>query len=143
MSQLDIGGFSVADSNEGKASLPKAIVGAIGGALVMGIVYGVVGKFVAEFQYLAVAVGAVSGLAAMKLGGGRSIIAGGVAAVASLGFMLVAKLIVGVPDGVDMTFMQYHMTPFDILFCYVANPAAAFFVAGTDQARHILNKLPF
>ena len=140
MADLSMGGFDVNDGVEGQVSLPKAMVGAVGGALALGLVYGVVGRFVGEFSYAAFLVGAASGVAAMKLGGGRSIVAGVVAAGASLVAILGAKLIVGSPEGVS--WVSYHTTMFDILFCYVLNPAAAFFAAGTDKARHLLKKLP-
>jgi hypothetical protein len=141
MSQLNMGGFSVADAGEGgQVSLGKAIVGAVGGALLMGIVYGVVGRFVGEFSYVAFLIGAASGVGAMKLGGGRSIVAGAVAAIATLVSVILAKLIIGDPSGAG--WVAYHTTMFDILFCYLAAPAAAFFAAGTNAARGVLNKLP-
>lgn len=138
--QLNMGGFTVAEHGEGQVSVPKAIAGAVAGALVMGLVYGVVGRFVAEFSYVAFLIGAASGVGAMKLGGGRSIVAGVVAAIASLVAVLLAKLIVGAPEGAS--WISYHTTMFDILFCYLANPAAAFFAAGTNAARGVLNRLP-
>ncbi len=140
MAQLNMGGFSVSDAGEGEVSLPKAIVGAAVGALVVGALYGVVGRFVAEYAYGAFLIGAASGVLAMRLGGGRSIPAGVVAAVLSLVGVLAGKLIVGSPEGVS--WVSYHTTPFDILFCYVANPAAAFFAAGTNSARSLLKRLP-
>jgi len=141
MANLNMGGLTAQDAGEGNVNLPMALVGAVGGALVMGVIYGVVGRFVTEYAYVAFLIGGVSGMAAMKLGGGRSIIAGAVAAVVSLIAVLGAKLIVGSPEGVG--FIEYHTTMFDILFCYVANPAAAFFAAGTNQARSLMNRLPF
>lgn len=141
MGSLSMGGFTVADADEGKVSLPMATVGAIGGAIALGIVYGVVGRFVGEYSYAAFLIGAASGVAAMKLGGGRSLIAGGIAAVATLVAVLGAKVIVGAPEGVG--WITYHTTMFDILFCYLAAPAAAFFAAGTGAARSVLNRLPF
>ncbi|MEM9068794.1 MAG: hypothetical protein AAGE52_09815 [Myxococcota bacterium] len=140
MGNLNMGHLSVDDKGEGEVNLPKAIMGAIGGALVVGVVYGVVGRFVGEFSYVAFLIGAAAGIGAMKLGGGRSIVAGIVAAVASLVAVLAAKLLVGAPEGVS--WVSYHTTMFDILFCYVANPAAAFFAAGTDKARDLLKMLP-
>jgi len=141
MSQLNMGGFKVGDAGQGEVNLPMALVGAVGGALLLGIVYGVVGRFVGEYSYVAFLIGGASGVAAMKLGGGRSVIAGIVAAVVSLIAVLGAKLIIGAPEGTS--WISYHTTMFDIIFCYLANPAAAFFAAGTDQARTLLNKLPF
>jgi len=140
MAKLSMGGFNVQDSGQGSVNLPMALAGAVGGALVLGLVYGVVGRVVGEFSYVAFLIGAASGVAAMKLGGGRSVIAGVVAAGASLVAVLGAKLIVGAPEGTS--WISYHTTMFDILFCYLANPAAAFFAAGTDKARAILKHLP-
>ena len=130
-----------ADESDAPLNLPKAIVGALAGALVVGLIYGVIGRFVAEFSYVAVLVGSASGLAAVKLGGRASPIAGGVAAVASLVMILAAKLIVGAPEGTS--WVSYHTTMFDILFCYIANPVAAFVAGGTGLGRGLLRKLPF
>jgi hypothetical protein len=77
----------------------------------------------------------------MKLGGGRSIVVGAAAAAISLVAVLGAKLIVGAPEGTS--WISYHTTMFDILFCYVLNPVAAFFAAGTDKTRAVLDRLPF
>ncbi len=140
MGQLNMGHLAVSDEGEGEINIGKAIAGAIGGALAMGLVYGAVGRFVAEYSYVAFLIGAASGMAAMKLGGGRSVVVGCVAAVASLVAVLLAKVIVGTQEGVS--WVSYHTTMFDILFCYVANPAAAFFAAGTDKARQLLKMLP-
>lgn len=126
---------------EGTLSLPKAVMGALAGALVAGLVYGVVGRFVAEFSYLAVLIGTASGLAAVRLGGKASPIAGGVAAGASLVMVLAAKILVGAPAGTS--WVAYHTTLFDIIFCYVANPVAAFAAGGTGVGRGLLQKLPF
>ena len=141
MSDLNVGGFSVSDTGEGNVNLPMAMVGAVGGALVMGAVYGGVGKFVGEFAYLAVLIGVASGMGVIKLGGGRSIVAGIVGGVVSLVAVLGAKLIVGSPEGVS--FIEYHMTMFDIIFCYVLNPVAAIGIASTDKARALMDRLPF
>lgn len=126
---------------ETELSLPKALAGALAGALVAGLVYGVVGRFVAEFSYLAVLIGTASGLAAVRLGGKPSPIAGAVAAIASLGMVLAAKIIVGAPAGYG--WLAYHTTMFDIVFCYLANPIAAFAAGGTGVGRGLLQKLPF
>ena len=122
-------------------SLPKAIAGALGGALVVALVYGVVGRFVGEYSFLAVAIGSASGLAAVRLGGGTSPIAGAVAAVASLLMVFAAKLIVGAPEGTS--WLSYHLTMFDIIFCYIANPVAAFVAGGTGVGRGLMSRLPF
>lgn len=141
MANLNMGGFSMDDAGEGgEVHLPKAAAGAIGGALALGIVYGLVGRFVGEFSYVAFLIGAASGVGAMKLGGGRSLVAGGIAAAATLVAVLFAKVIVGAPEG--QSWIAYHTQLFDIIFCYVAAPAAAFFAAGTNQARELLKKLP-
>src|SRR5262245_8213523 len=67
-------------ANSAELNLPKAIMGALGGALVVGLVYGVVGRFVGEYNFLAIAIGSASGLLAVKLGGKASPVVGGVAA---------------------------------------------------------------
>jgi len=72
---------------------------------------------------------------------GRTLVAGVVAAVASLFAAIGAKLIVGAPEGTS--FIAYHTSMFDILFCYIACPAAAFFAASTDKARDVRDRLPF
>lgn len=130
-----------ADDSDAPLNLPKAIMGALAGAVVVGLIYGVVGRFVAEFSYVAVLVGSASGLAAVRLGGRASPIAGAVAAAASLVMILAAKVIVGAPAGTS--WVAYHTTMFDILFCYIANPVAAFVAGGTGLGRGLLRKLPF
>lgn len=140
MANLNMGGFTTGDAAEGEANLPKAAIGAVAGAFAMGLVYGVVGRFVGEYSYVAFLIGAASGVGAMKLGGGRSLVAGGIAAAATLAAVLFAKVIVGAPEGTS--WIAYHTQLFDILFCYVAAPAAAFFAAGTNQARQLLKRLP-
>jgi len=132
-----------AEGEEAQAELdlPKAIAGALAGAVVAGLLYGVVGRFVAEFSYLAVLIGSASGLLAARLGGKPSPLVGGVAAGASLVMVLAAKIIVGAPEGVS--WMSYHLTMFDILFCYIANPVAAFVAGGTGAGRGLLRRLPF
>ena len=122
-------------------NLPKAIGGALAGAIAVGLIYGVVGRFVGEFSYLAVLIGSASGLAAVRLGGKSSPIAGGVAAVMSLVMVIAAKVIVGSPEGTS--WIAYHTTLFDIIFCYIANPVAAFIAGGTGAARGLLSRLPF
>jgi hypothetical protein len=141
MANLNMGGFTTADEGEGVVNLPKAALGALAGAFAMGVVYGVVGRFVGEYSYVAFLIGAAGGVGAMKLGGGRSLVAGGLAAGATLAAVIVAKVIVGAPEGTS--WVAYHTTTFDILFCYLAAPAAAFFAAGSNQSRELLDKLPF
>ncbi len=140
MANLNMGGFTTNDAGEGEVNLPKAAAGAVGGALAVGLLYGIVGRVIGEYSYIAFLIGAASGVGAMKLGGGRSLVAGGIAAVATLVAVLLAKVIVGAPEG--MSWIAYHTQMFDIIFCYVAAPAAAFFAAGTNQARELLKKLP-
>ncbi|MEM6958209.1 MAG: hypothetical protein AAF411_23665 [Myxococcota bacterium] len=140
MSKVSLGHLSTEDAGEGVANMPKAIAGAFGGALAMGLVYGVVGRFVGEFSYIAFLIGAAAGLGAMKLGGARNMKVGTVSAIASLVAVLLAKLIVGAPEGVS--WISYHTTMFDILFCYLAPPVAAFFAAGSDKIRALTKHLP-
>ena len=64
-----------------------------------------------------------------------------VAAVASLVMVLAAKILVGAPEGVS--WVGYHTTLFDIIFCYIANPVAAFVAGGTGAGRGLLQRLPF
>lgn len=141
MGQLRMGHLSVEDGNEGSVNVGKAILGAVGGGLAMGALYGVASRVVGEYSYAAFLIGAVAGLAAMKLGGGRSVVAGVVAAISALAGVVIGKLICGAPEGVS--WLSYHTQMFDILFCYLANPAAAFFAAGTDKARGLIKMLPF
>jgi hypothetical protein len=141
MSNLNMGGFNTADAAEGQVNLPMAIVGAAAGAFALGAIYGIVGRVIGEYSYVAFLVGAASGVGAMKLGKGRSIVAGAAAAVLTLIAIIGAKLIIGDPSGAG--WVAYHTTLFDIIFCYLAAPAAAFFAAGTNAARGVLNKLPF
>src|SRR5688500_1226238 len=101
MANLNLGGFVTADAGEGSVSLPKAAMGAAAGALALGLVYGIVGRFVGELSYVAFLIGAASGVGAMKLGGGRSVIAGGIAAATTLVAVLFAKLVVGAPEGLS------------------------------------------
>jgi hypothetical protein len=136
-----MGHLSVEDGNEGSVNVGKAILGAVGGGLAMGALYGVASRVVGEYSYAAFLIGAVAGLAAMKLGGGRSVVAGVVAAISALAGVVIGKLICGAPEGVS--WLSYHTQMFDILFCYLANPAAAFFAAGTDKARGLIKMLPF
>jgi len=130
-----------AEDEDAKLDFPKAIAGALGGALAVALVYGVVGRFVAEFSYLAVLIGSASGLLAVRLGGKATPVVGVIAAVASLVLVLAAKLIVGSPAGTS--WLSYHLTMFDILFCYIANPVAAFVAGGTGVGRSLLSRLPF
>lgn len=141
MSKVSLGHLSADDAGEGKANMPKAIAGAFAGAIAMGLVYGVVGRVIGEYSYIAFLIGGAAGLGAMKLGGARSMTVGTIAAVASLIGVLMAKVIVGAPEGTS--WIAYHTTMFDILFCYLAPPAAAFFAAGSDKVRELTKHLPF
>lgn len=122
-------------------NLTMAIVGAVAGALALGLVYGVVGRFVAEYKYIAIAVGVVSGTASVRLGGGQSLTGGIAAAVATLVGMIVGKLLIQPGDG--GSWIAYHTTMFDILFCYIAAPVTAFATAGTPLGEQIRQRLPF
>ena len=142
MSKVSLGHLSANDAGEGQANMPKAIAGAFAGALAMGVVYGGISRVLGtEYSYVAFLVGAAAGLGAMKLGGARSMTVGTIAAVASLIGILVAKVIIGSPPGTS--FIAYHTTMFDILFCYLAPPAAALFAAGSDKIRELTKHLPF
>lgn len=141
MSKVSLGHLSATDAGEGQANMPKAIAGAFAGAIAMGLVYGVVGRVIGEYSYIAFLIGGAAGLGAMKLGGARSMVVGGIAAGASLIAVLMAKVIVGAPEGTS--WVAYHTTMFDILFCYLAPPAAAFFAAGSDKVRELTKHLPF
>lgn len=141
MSKVSLGHFSANDAGEGEANMPKAIAGAFGGALAMGLAYGLVGRFVGEFAYVAFLIGAAAGLAAMKLGGARNMVVGGIAAAASLVGVIVGKLLIPAGDG--GSWIAYHTTMFDILFCYIACPVAALFAAGSDKIRELTKHLPF
>jgi hypothetical protein len=122
-------------------NLTMAIVGAVAGALALGLVYGVVGRFVAEYKYIAIAVGVVSGTAAVRLGGGQSLVGGVGAAIATLVGMLVGKLLIQPGEGAS--WVAYHTTMFDILFCYIGAPVTAFATAGTPLGEQIRQRLPF
>lgn len=141
MSKVSLGHLSADDAGEGQANIPKAIAGAFAGAIAMGLVYGVVGRVIGEYSYIAFLIGGAAGLGAMKLGGARSMTVGAIAAGASLIAVLMAKVIVGAPEGTS--WVAYHTTMFDILFCYLAPPAAAFFAAGSDKVRELTKHLPF
>ena len=122
-------------------SLPKAIAGAFAGAFAVGIIYGLVGAFFAEFKFLAIATGAASGFAAQYLGGGQKPVVGAIAAGATLLAMLFGKLIVG--DGGGMFHLEnwvaYHTTLFDILFCWLGAPAVAAAFGALGDPQKIMN----
>jgi hypothetical protein len=142
MSKVSLGHLSADDAGEGQANMPKAIAGAFAGAIAMGLVYGGISRVLGtEYAYVAFLIGAAAGLGAMKLGGARSTTVGAIAAGASIVGVLMAKVIVGAPEGVS--WVSYHTTMFDILFCYLAPPAAAFFAAGSDKIRELTKHLPF
>src|SRR5689334_19538064 len=143
MSNPDAGGFRVTDTRENSVDVPMALIGAVGGAFGMSIVYGLIGKVIGEFSVLALLVGGTAGAAAFKLGHGRSPLVGGVAAGLSLVAILGAKIMIGVPDGAAVSWFSWHMQPFDIIFCYLLSPAVAFALAGSEKARALLKKLPF
>ena len=117
------------------------LVGAAAGALVMGIIYGVVGRVAFEHSAIAILVGVASGFAALKLGGKKNLVIGLAAAAFTLVGSLVGKIIIGSPPGVS--WIAYHTTFFDIIFCYVAAPLAAVALAGTDKLDGLRRRLPF
>jgi hypothetical protein len=120
-------------------SLPLGVVGAAGGALVAALIYGAVGRFVGEISYLAVLVGIASGMAATTLGKGNSIPLGVAAGVLTLFSMVVGKLIVGAPPGVS--WIAYHTTLFDIIFCWALAPLAAVGLGGVPKVAEIFQSL--
>lgn len=122
-----------------KPSLPMGLAGAAAGALVAALIYGVVGRFIGEMSYLAVLVGIVSGVGATTLGKGNSIPVGIAAGVFTLVFMVVAKLIVGAPPGVS--WIAYHTTLFDIIFCWALAPLAAVGLGGVPQLGRLFASL--
>lgn len=141
MANMGMGGFAIPENKSGQFSLPMALAGAAAGAVGMALVYGVVGRLVAEFAYVSFLIGVASGFLAVRLGGGRNVVAGIGAAVFSLVAVLGAKLIVGAPEGYG--FVEYHTTPFDILFCYVLTPATGFLTAGSERIRELANRVPY
>jgi hypothetical protein len=134
------GTLSMQDQTEGQGSVVMGIVGAAAGAIAMGIVYGLVSRLIWEQSYVAVLVGVAAGFGALKLGRGRSLPVGIAAAALTLVGSLVGKLIIGSPEGVS--WFAYHTTLFDILFCYLAAPATALAIAGTDKLRELRRFLP-
>jgi len=122
-----------------KPSLPLGLAGAAGGALAAALIYGVVGRFIGEMSYLAVLVGIASGMAATTLGKGNSIPVGIAAAVFTLVSMFVGKLIVGAPPGVS--WIAYHTTLFDIIFCYLLAPIAALGLGGVPKVGELFRSL--
>ncbi len=121
-------------------NLMMGIAGAAAGAIAVGLAYGAVGMFVAEYKWLALATGAASGVAAVRLAKGYSIPLGAAAAVLTLVGIIAGKMLIR-PEGAD--WVAYHTTMFDILFCYVGAPAAAFVAAGTAAGGSIREHLPF
>lgn len=122
-----------------KPSLPLGLAGAAGGALVAALLYGVVGRFIGEISYLAVLVGIASGLAATTLGKGNSIPVGIAAGVFTLVSMVVGKLIVGAPPGVS--WIAYHTTLFDIIFCWALAPLAAVGLGGVPKVGELFRSV--
>lgn len=128
------------ENTENATSLPLGLAGAAAGAIVVGLIYGVVSLFVGEHSYVALLIGGASGGAALFLGRGRSMIVGVAAAVFTLVGVFAGKLIIGSPPGV--TWVAYHTTAFDILFCYVLAPAAALVLAGPSKLAALRRYLP-
>ena len=125
---------------EVQQDLMKGIMAAAGAALVVGLIYGVVGMFVNEFKWLALATGAASGVAGVTFGKKYSIPLGVAAAVFTLIGMIVGKLLIQPGEGGD--WFAYHTTLFDIMFCYVGAPALAFIAAGTQGGDYVKSYLP-
>ena len=94
-----------------------------------------------EHSAIAVLVGIAAGFGAVKLGGGQNIVVGIAAAVLTLVGSIIGKVIIGSPPGVS--WVAYHTTFFDILFCYVTAPVAALAIAGTDKLTFLRRYLPF
>jgi len=124
---------------EVQQDLMKGILAAAGAALVVGLAYGVVGMFVNEFKWLALATGAASGVAGVTFAKKYSIPLGVAAAVFTLIGMVVGKLLIR-PEGAD--WVAYHTTLFDIMFCFVGAPALAFIAAGTKGGDYVKSYLP-
>jgi len=136
-----INAFAGTAENTGNTtSVPLGLAGAAAGAIVVGLVYGVVSLFIGEHSYIALLIGAASGGAALFLGRGRSMIVGAAAAVLTLVGVFAGKLIIGAPPGVS--WVAYHTTPFDILFCYVLSPAAALVIVGPSKLAALRRYLP-
>ena len=126
------------DPSDKAPSLMLGLVGAVGGALVVGLLYGVVGRLIGEYSYAAVLVGAASGFAAATLGRGTSIPVGIAAGVSTIIAMVVGKLIIG-PLGPG--WVAAHTTLFDIIFCWLAAPAVALALGGVPQAAKLVRGL--
>lgn len=124
-----------------QTNLVMGLVGAAGGALLMGIVYGFVSLFIGEIKLVVLLVGAVSGFGAMKLGKGSSLVVGIAAAILTLIGIFIGKVIIGAPVG--FTWVEYHTTMFDILFCYLGAPIVAFGVAYGSKLQSLRRHLPF
>lgn len=129
------------ENEDGQGNLVLGLVGAAVGAIGMGVVYGVVSAILFEHSITAILIGAASGFLAVKLGRGRSMVVGVAAAVLTLVGVMIGKVIIGSPEGVS--FIAYHTTLFDILFCYLISPATALGMAGSDKIRALRSKLPF
>jgi hypothetical protein len=133
--------LSGGQQGSGQVNVVLGIAGAAAAAIVVGIVYGVIGRVAFEHSAVAVLVGLAAGAGALKLGGGQSLIVGVAAAVLTLVGSIIGKLIIGSPEGVS--WVAYHTTMFDILFCYVTAPIAAFAICGTDKLMFLRRYLPF
>lgn len=131
----------MANQGERQGNMMLGLAGAAAGALVMGIVYGVIGRVAFEHSALAVLVGIAAGFGALKLGGMQNLMVGIAAAVLTLVGSLIGKVIIGAPEGVS--WIAYHTTLFDILFCYVTAPVAAVAICGTDKLSFLRRYLPF
>jgi hypothetical protein len=119
---------------------PRAIAAAAAAAMLMAGFYALLARHVGEQPVAAILIGALAGNAARWIGGGRSIFAGLCAAIGALISVLIAKALLGMPEGYG-GFAQ-HATGYDLVFCYVLNPLAALFGAATHGARSLLLHRP-
>ncbi len=129
----------IAAAGEEQPAIIKGIAAAAGAAIAVGLIYGVIGMFVAEFKYVALATGAASGLAGLHFAKRHSLALGALAATFTLVGMIVGKLLIR-PEGVD--WIAYHTTMFDIMFCFVGAPVLAFVAAGTQAGDQVRRYLP-
>jgi hypothetical protein len=132
--------MTVETGPEVQPAIIKGIAAAAGAAIVVGLAYGLVGMFVNEFKWLALATGAASGVAAVTFAKKHSLALGTLAAAFTLVGMIVGKLLIR-PEGVD--WIAYHTTMFDIMFCFVGAPVLAFIAAGTQGGDYVRSYLPF
>jgi hypothetical protein len=100
-------------------------------AIVLGITFGGCFRMVAEYSYVYIFSGLLIGATAAAAVRAYPIIAAIAGLAGSLMLVLIAKLIVGAPPGTS--WIAYHTTLFDFLFCYIAAPIAAATVGGVGS----------